>query len=266
LINLIGDAIKFTQQGEIVLTIGLDRTDSFEKGRKSGFRMLRISIRDTGIGIPDDKKDLIFDSFSQADTSTTRHYGGTGLGLAIAKAFVEKMGGRIWVESEYGKGSEFIFLLRLKQVKPVTGISIGPAALASPNDKKAVIIEELEFKGINMLIVEDNKINIMVINELLTKFGAFTDQAMNGREAVEKIKNNLYDVVLMDVHMPVMNGLEATRFVRKEISTDIPIIALTASAMQEDRKNALAAGMSDFIKKPIDIQHLKNVLRKFYSK
>lgn len=269
LINLIGNAIKFTEQGKIVVNLSLDLTDSHETCRNSGFRMLRVSVRDTGIGIPDDKKEEIFESFSQADTSTTRHYGGTGLGLAITKAFVEKMGGKIWVDSEYGKGSEFIFLLRLEQVKAVGDVSTDPANLESLNNKNMLMVDnnsEMEFKGMNVLIAEDNKINMALIRELFIKFGAITDQAANGKEAVEKLNSNLYDVILMDVHMPVMNGLEATKFIRKEISPTIPIIALTASAMQEDRKEALAAGMNDFITKPIDVKLLKNVLRKYYSK
>jgi CheY-like chemotaxis protein len=231
--------------------------------------MLRVSVRDTGIGIPDDKKEEIFESFSQADTSTTRHYGGTGLGLAITKAFVEKMGGRIWVNSECGKGSEFIFLLRLEQIDAVRDVSTVPANLESLNGSNMLIIDnnsEMEFKGMNVLIAEDNNINMALIRELFIKFGAVTDQAVNGKEAVEKLNSNLYDVILMDVHMPVMNGLEATRIIRKEISPTIPIIAITASAMQEDRKEALAAGMNDFIAKPIDVMLLKNVLRKYYSK
>lgn len=269
LINLIGNAIKFTEQGKIDVNLGLDLTDRHETYRNSGFRMLRVSIRDTGIGIPDDKKEEIFESFSQADTSTTRHYGGTGLGLAITKAFVEKMGGRIWVDSEYGKGSEFVFLLRLEQVKAVGDVSTDPANLEFLNSKKVLMVDnnpEMEFKGMNVLIAEDNKINMALIRELFIKFGAVTDQAVNGKEAIEKLKSNLYDVILMDIHMPVMNGLEATRFIRKEISPTIPIIALTASAMQVDREEAIAAGMDDFISKPIDVELLENVLRKYYSK
>lgn len=268
-INLIGNAIKFTEQGEIVVNLGLDVTDNHETSRNSGFCMLRVSVRDTGIGIQDDKKEEIFESFNQADTSTTRHYGGTGLGLAITKAFVEKMGGRIWVNSEYGKGSEFIFLLRLEQAKAVRDVSTGPANFESLDSKNILMADnnsDMEFKGMNVLIAEDNKINMALIRELLIKFGAVTDQAINGKEALEKLKSNLYDIILMDVHMPVMNGLEATRFIRKEISPTIPIIALTASAMLEDREKALCAGMNDFISKPIDVTLLKDVLRKYYSK
>jgi two-component system sensor histidine kinase/response regulator len=393
LINLISNSIKFTEEGEILTTIGLDPSDKQGDGEPGLIRTLRVSIRDTGIGIPEDKKESIFEIFTQADTSTTRKYGGTGLGLSITKAFVEKMGGEIWVESEEGKGSEFFFTLRLAQAKPIIEAEIEPITLESLKGKRVVIVddnrhageifkeycmtaemdvlfvgrsaqealsflaseerlpdlvisdtmmpemdgyefiekirqderlkhlkviagtsdavpgqsvhakikgfdaylpkpiirkelinvirtvfgdkrkeeryiitrhlaEEVFFKGLKVLVVEDNPVNMKVMETLLKKYGLMVDKAMNGKEAVDKLRaNNSYNIVFMDIQMPQMNGIEATEIIRNEISREIPIIALTAAVMKEDQERALAAGMNDFIEKPINVDRLKEILQ-----
>jgi two-component system sensor histidine kinase/response regulator len=394
LINLIGNAIKYTAQGEIFIQVGLNDNDDQEAGRPGQERTLKISIRDTGIGIPEDKRELIFETFSQADSSTTRKYGGTGLGLSIAKALIEKMGGKIWVESEEGKGSEFIFTLQLEQTEPFSKSLIGPVSFASLRDKRVAIVdnnqhaaeimrdychsvqievnfiahsapealsyltsesplpdllicdimmpgmdgyafiekiradkklksikaiaatsdavpgqsqwakvrgydgylpkpiirsdlvnviravlgdgggindqiitrhlvEELFFKGMKVLVVEDNPINMKLITHILTKYEMHIDEAKNGCEALEKIKANDYKVVFMDIQMPEMNGIEATKIIRKDIDKTLPIIALTAGVMPEDRKHAEAVGMTGFLAKPIEVEQLEVVLQTY---
>ena len=395
LINLLGNALKFTVKGEIFTTIGLDSDDALGDGKPGIIRTLRISIRDTGIGIPENKRITIFEPFSQADTSTTRKYGGTGLGLSIAKAYVEKMGGRIWVESEEGKGSEFIFTLKLVQAKPVIESGIDPISYDSLKGKRVVIVddnensarmfkeyctnakmivpfvagsgkevlsflateynlpdliisdmmmpemdgyglieeirrderlknlkiiaatseaipgqslnakikgfdgylskpiiqreminviravfgdrreaggniitrhmvEEISLKGMKVLIVEDNPVNMKLMETLLGKQGVLYDKANNGREAIEILRTEKsYSVVFMDMQMPEMNGLEATEIIRKEISKDIPIIALTAAVLKEDRDLADVSGMNGFLEKPVNVDQLKEILQKY---
>ncbi len=395
LINLIGNAIKFTEKGEIFATVGLDPSDRQGDGAPGVIRTLKVTVRDTGIGIPEDKKESIFEIFTQADTSTTRKYGGTGLGLSIAKAFVEKMEGEIWVESEEGKGSEFIFTLKLAQAKPIIEAEIEPISVESLKGKRVVIVddnhhageiskeycmtakmdvlfiahsaqealsflasertlpdlvisdimmpemdgyefiekiredeklrdlkviattsdavpgqsihakmkgfdgylakpiirrelvnviravfgdkrkeethiitrhlaEEVLFKGLRALVAEDNPVNMKLAEALLSKYGLIIDKATNGKEAVEKLRaNNSYDVILMDIQMPEMNGIEATEIIRNEINKEIPIIALTAGVLREDRDQAIAAGMNDFVEKPIKLDRLKEILRQY---
>ena len=385
LINLIGNSIKFTHEGQIVVSVSA-LGEKIEPGEEQ--QTIWISVKDSGIGIPKDKSDHIFDSFTQADSSMTRKYGGTGLGLNITKMLVEMMGGKIKVESDLGDGSDFIFTLRLNTVKtekadtderPVyegikgkkvcivednrtareilvsycekaqmevvfnseSGLEalqwlsetedlpdlilsdiLMPAmdgySLAKQirkiekyNDIKLVAInsdirnkteEELKesgfdgslpkplmkrellrfietsfseqkeevkgtsegekeqdqtLKGVKVLIVEDNIINLKLASVLLEKLNCEIDTAENGRIAVNKVKENKYDLILMDVQMPVMGGVDATKIIRRDIDKDIPIIALTAGAMKEDEDKVLEAGMNDYLTKPIDPEKLK---------
>ncbi len=395
LINLIGNAVKFTKEGQIKLEVDLDAKDRDGKGRPGLTRTLRVSIKDTGIGIPEDKKESIFEAFSQADASTTREYGGTGLGLSITRAFIEKLGGEIWVESEEGAGSEFIFTLKLEQANPVTESEIEPVTYESLTKKSVVIVDdnrnaakifkeycvstgmdihfitpsakealslltsakeppdliisdikmpemdgyefikkiredkklrdikviaatsdaspgqslhaklkgfdgylakpivknelinvmkavfgdkrkgggqiitrhlakEISQNGKKVLVVEDDPINMKLIKKLLMKYGIMIDAVKNGKEAVEKLKiNHTYNMVLMDIQMPGMNGIEATEIIRTDISQELPIIALTASVMQEDRERALSVGMNDLLPKPIDVKQLNEVIRQY---
>ena len=395
LINIIGNALKFTEEGEIFTNIMPDPDDKIGEGKPGSIRTLRISIKDTGIGIPEDKVDSIFEAFTQADSTTTRRYGGTGLGLSITKTIVEKMGGQIWVKSEVGKGSEFVFTIKLEQEKPVIESEIEPVSNKSLEGKCVVIVddnprageiykeycttakmdvilvtdsgqealsflakennlpdliisdmmmpgmdgyefiekirvddrlkhlkiiaatseaipgqsmnakikgfdgylskpfirkeminviravfgdkrapgshivtrhlaEEISFKGIKVLVVEDNPINMKLMEKLLKKYGISIDMAFNGKEAIDILrKKNFYNAIFMDIQMPVMNGLDATKIIRDEISKDIPIIALTAAVLQEDRDRSNFAGMNDFIEKPVDVDRLKEVLQKY---
>ncbi|MBN1903561.1 MAG: response regulator [Deltaproteobacteria bacterium] len=397
LINLIGNALKFTEKGEIFTTIGPAPEDTMGEGEPGVMRTIRISIRDTGIGIPENKKEAIFESFTQADVSTTRKYGGTGLGLSITKAFVEKMGGRIWVESSEGKGSEFIFTLKLEQAKPIIDKEIEPVSHDALIGKRALIVddninageifseycttarmevmlvahsgeealqylaeaytmpdiiisdmmmpemdgygfiekirhdenlknlkiiaatseaipgqsmnarikgfdgylskpilrkeminvirtvlgdkrkeksnivtrhmaEEISYKGLKVMVVEDNPINMKLMDTLLSKYGIIIDKAGNGKEAIEMLrKDNPYDIIFMDMQMPEMNGIDATIIIRSEICKDTPVIALSAAVLKEDRENATEAGMNDFLEKPVNVEKLKEVLKK-YSK
>ncbi len=397
LINLIGNALKFTVKGEIFTTIGPAPEDTMGEGEPGMMRIMKISIRDTGIGIPENKREVIFEAFTQADVSTARKYGGTGLGLSITRAFVEKMGGRIWVESSEGKGSEFIFTLKLEQAKPIIDTEIEPVSYDSLNGKKALIVddnihagaifseycstarmkvllvarsgeealqylaeatimpdiiisdmmmpemdgygfiekirsddklknlkiiaatseaipgqsmnarikgfdgylskpilrkeminvirtvlgdkrreksnivtrhmaEEISYKGLKVMVVEDNLINMKLMDTLLSKYGIIIDKAKNGKEAVEMLrKDNTYNIIFMDMQMPEMNGIDATRIIRNEICKDTPVIALSAAVLKEDRENATEAGMNDFLEKPVNVEKLKEVLAK-YSK
>jgi two-component system, sensor histidine kinase and response regulator len=387
-INLLGNAIKFTSNGSVGVRVSLLESLDDKK-------MIKFSIEDTGIGIPEDKKDSVFQSFSQADAATTRVYGGTGLGLAICKTYIEKMGGNIWIESAEGEGSSFIFKIPFiakesivhQQIQPIlpTALKDNAAliidddsqsrqlagiicsemgmkvvdsitlatwcsgktrqtfgglstdivllgmrsidrhlstvvkeikAIGTLNSAKIIVLcsearkgdaqkardrdidaylskpftkemlvdvmvtilgdaradgpittrhmaEELSCKGIRILIAEDNRVNIRLMEILLKKFGCCFDIVQDGQAACDALKKKDYDVVLMDVHMPVMNGLDATKIIRKEIDPQVPIIALTAAALQEEKANCQASGMDDIILKPVNVDELKEKLRKW---
>ncbi|MFA6216451.1 MAG: response regulator [Candidatus Omnitrophota bacterium] len=387
ILNLLGNAIKFTETGEITISVKLDESSS---PGTSDFLSIRVSVKDSGVGIPKEKQSDIFDAFTQADTSTTRKYGGTGLGLYICRNLVGLMGGKIWVESEPGKGSDFIFTLSLRKAPHMSEKEITLAPLDTLRGKKVMIIddnehsryiiasfcqeqmmqvvfratgalealnwlslqaelpdviisdirmpgmdgytfateirkndqykavkliaatsdvvpgtsrlsqecgfdayvvkpvikrdfvriiqavfgdkrqtrniitrhdaEELTLKDLRVLVAEDNIVNLKLITTILEKFGCRVGISSHGKEVIEKLSHETFDMVLMDIQMPIMGGIEATEVIRKQISKDIPIIALTAAAMKEDRDKALASGMNDFITKPININQLKDTL------
>ncbi|VAX35676.1 Sensory box histidine kinase/response regulator [hydrothermal vent metagenome] len=395
LVNLLGNAVKFTSQGEIGLIVRQEKSRNVIEEEI----LLCFIVKDSGIGIPKDKLENIFESFSQADDSTTRTFGGTGLGLSISRALVEKMEGRIWAESEKGKGSEFIFIINLKketgsskEVKEkidkqlkgkkvfivddnqisrkilnkccekmglkVYGVAdcseaalhkldklastqgiipdlilcdimmegmdgyefvarvrlneqyektkfiavtanLGADLTKNNNEKgfdhvmgKPITVEhlvsvvtksllldkktniglakikkDLSCQGVKILVVEDVAANTELIKVYFDILGCIGDFVENGQEAITKLKvKNNYDLCLMDIQMPIMDGLEATKIIRKEISKDFPIIALTASIMKEEQKDAYIAGMSDFLTKPIDILKLKEKILYFSQK
>ncbi len=385
LINLLGNAIKFTRHG----SVGIRVTVVEELDDK---KTLQFSVEDTGIGIPEDKTEVIFQSFSQADAATTREYGGTGLGLAICKKYVEKMGGAIWIESVAGQGSSFIFRITLKAKESIVHQQIQPISQAALKDKTVLILDddsdarhltyiictdmgmqvaqavsleewyrdsagrvlkgssidlaliglhgvdeqlgtiigeiraveklksakiialcsnpkkgdaqkardkdidaylpkpftkdtlvnvmttvlgdartdgpittrhmaqELSCKGIRILLAEDNPVNIKLMEIILRNLGCTFDTVTDGQKACDALKKKDYDVVLMDVHMPVMNGLDATMLIRQEINPEVPIIALTAAAMQEEKAKCFASGMDDIVLKPIKVDELKQKL------
>ncbi len=386
LLNLLSNAAKFTSEGEIRLAASLDSSDREGEGRPGLTRRLRLSVRDTGIGIPAAKRETVFSAFVQADSSTTRRFGGTGLGLAISKAFVEKMGGRIWVEPVVPHGSDFTFTLELEQSRPIERSASWAASAIDLTDKRVGIVDgnpaaaaligrhcarsgllvefvassaaeafdllegHLEASGqrpdvivtdvfspsfidrlrsdtrfhdvkviatahdlspgigtakdldgclakpilrtelaiaiahalpggakesttpnrggesdmgeIRILIVEDNVVNMKVLTRFLERIGPITfDEATNGQEAIEKMEAGAYDLVLMDIQMPVMNGIDATTIIRERITKDTPIVALTADAMAGDRERALGAGMNGFLTKPIDADQLREIIR-----
>jgi signal transduction histidine kinase/ligand-binding sensor domain-containing protein/ActR/RegA family two-component response regulator len=237
LINLINNAIKFTDHGGVVLRV---KQVASAEGQESV--RLRFSVADSGIGIAESERQTLFDPFHQVDASTTRRFGGTGLGLAIAKQLVEAMGGQIGVESEEGQGSTFWFNLQLSRQKDVEASCSQPCP-DTPAQPALV------------LVVEDNNVNQLLAKVLLEKMGHRVEVAGNGREALTALESTAFDLVLMDIQMPVMDGLEATRRIRSSESTvldpDIPIIAMTAFAMKYDREKCLAAGMSDYLTKPV---------------
>ncbi|MBN1650097.1 MAG: response regulator [Bacteroidales bacterium] len=247
LTNLIGNAIKFTLNGYVKLIVKKSDTD-LENGKMG----LYICVKDSGIGIPKEKLESIFQSFVQSDSSTTRHFGGTGLGLTISKNFVELQGGTIKVESELNKGSRFIIHYPYSSCKKEQDSS----------ESKPYEFIPLPIK---VLLVEDNKLNQFVASQFLHKWKSTVDIANNGKEAVYLLSKNKYDVILMDVQMPEMNGLEASRLIRDKNSNvlqhNIPIIALTANAFEKSRKEIADAGMNEFISKPLRPELMHGILK-----
>jgi|GEM_PF-2528848 len=248
--NLLSNAVKFTQKGEINLIISRVQGDIF-----------RFEVKDTGIGLKEEEQKKIFKAFSQADGSTTRDYGGTGLGLTISKQLVELMGGKIWVESEYGKGSNFIFELELKEVQ-ITKEAQADIQIEESNIQNRLKRNINLLKNCKILLAEDNEINQEIVSGLLENSSIELDIAKNGKEAVEKFKENRYTLILMDIQMPIMDGYEATKIIR-ELDKNIPIIAITANAMKEDIKKSEKYGMNSHINKPIEVEELYETILKY---
>ena len=255
LVNLIDNAFKFTDVGEVSVRSSLVGTTPHGV-------WLRFSVRDSGIGIPADKLGSLFDKFSQADASTTRLYGGTGLGLAIAKQLAVLMGGEIGVTSEVGKGSEFWFTVLLAKQPP----------LVQPRSKSArssahELLNLLAGRQARILVAEDNPTNQQVALSILKHLGLRADAVANGADALEALGTHTYDLVLMDVQMPVMDGIEATRRIRSAESAAgkprLPVIAMTANAMLGDRSKCLEAGMDDYLSKPVSPQMFATALDKW---
>ncbi len=255
LTNLAGNAIKFTQAGEVAIHVTVE-----EEGESAV--LLRFAVRDTGIGIPADKIGLLFSKFNQVDASITRQYGGSGLGLAISKQLAELLGGRIGVESSVGKGSEFWFTARLGRV---AGTAPAPRAPLPPSLRE--IRNRFAGRKVRILLAEDNVINQQLGVGMLKGMGLRVDVVANGVEALRALQTLPYDLVLMDVQMPELDGIEATRQIRLSPATvlnpRIPIIALTACAMQGDRDRFLAAGMNDHVAKPVSPQALVAALERW---
>ena len=247
--NLIGNAVKFTDAGRIAASMRYDESAA------DGFP-LEIRVIDTGIGIPEEQREAIFSPFQQADMANTRRFGGTGLGLAITRHLVELMGGTVEAKGRAGGGSEFIVRLGLRHAAPDNSRAAAIPPTAAPPSAPTL----------HVLIAEDNPINVEVIRSYMIKLGWTYQIAPDGTEAVEAIEATApgtYDLVLMDVHMPRMNGLDATRAIRALAhGTRLPIIAMTAGAMDGERERCLGAGMNDYLSKPLRIQELESTVRK----
>jgi len=252
LLNLVSNAIKFTAQGKV--EIGVKVLEDLDKDV-----LLEFNVRDSGIGIPSDKLENIFESFTQAKGDTTRKYGGTGLGLTIVKKIVALMNGEIKVESELDRGSNFIVRVRLPK-----GLTKGKNA-ASIDENQEIVLGRL-----NILLAEDNELNQILARRVLNNFGCDVELAENGKIALEKLRNNIYDIVLMDIMMPEMDGLEATKIIRNEFpdsKKNIPILAMTAFIFNESDDNKyLEAGMDDYILKPFNPDKLKQKIAKLVQR
>ena len=250
LLNFIGNSVKFTERGEIEVNAKLINEDNENV-------TIEFKVRDTGIGIPDEKLSAIFESFTQASNATSRKYGGTGLGLTISKQLIELQGGTIEVHSKVGKGTVFSFILKLKksssqyldkEIKPMP-------------EQQMEMAESIE--NVRILLVEDNPVNQQLARAVTSKWGCNIEIAENGKIAVEKLENKDYDVILMDLQMPEMDGYEATYKIRNVLHKyEIPIIAMTAHAIKGESEKCMNAGMNDYISKPFDPKNLKSKIIK----
>jgi PAS domain S-box-containing protein len=255
--NLVGNAIKFTERGDIVVVVRV-------ASRQAGQVDLEIEVRDSGIGIPVDEQEAIFEAFSQVDEATTRHHGGTGLGLAICAQLAGLMGGKIWVKSVLGQGSQFFCRIALRTALPETTTEPRPNSVgvdAAGADASGDFVPE-GTAPLRILIVDDNAINRKVVGAMLTKAGHRVVSAHDGLGAIASVEQEGFDVVLMDVEMPSMDGFAATRAIRAT-GNAIPIIALTAQAMKGDQELCLAAGMDAYLTKPIHRQTLLRTVARF---
>ncbi|MFC5528193.1 ATP-binding protein [Cohnella yongneupensis] len=255
LLNLANNALKFTEAGEVRIAVtAASRTDKAAS--------LLFEVSDTGIGMTEAQRSRLFQPFSQADYSTTRKFGGTGLGLAISQSLVELMGGEIEAVSESGHGSTFSFTLAFEHSTLTALDSNEAAATAERTDSEESQNNKVDaFDGFRLLLVEDNEINQIVAHEILQSSGMWVDIAENGQIALDKVRLNRYDAILMDLQMPVMDGFEATKQIRGLPGGDrIPIIAMTADAMDGVKKEVLAAGMQTYVAKPFEPSQLFRIL------
>ncbi|MGA7234419.1 MAG: ATP-binding protein [Bryobacteraceae bacterium] len=276
LVNLIGNAIKFTERGNVVGTVGVESSDASSSAAQEGGislpTVLRFTVRDTGIGIPPGKQLHVFEAFCQADSSSTRRFGGTGLGLSISKRLVEMMGGSIRLESQVGRGSTFSFTVPVLSAaapacEPAAGPVAGSHALTSGESdahrQGDVRSADPSNAGLRILLVDDHAVNCVLACGLLTKLGHHVRVAGNGREAIVAIASYSFDLVLMDVQMPEMDGFEATAEIRRREAITgghVPIVAMTAHAMRGDREKCIASGMDDYVSKPIRIRELQGAM------
>jgi len=249
--NLLGNAVKFTSNGVIKINIVLEEMIPVHQFK------LKLSVTDTGIGIPKPKQEMLFKSFSQVDSSNTRKFGGTGLGLVISKNLVEMMGGSIWVESEPDKGSRFTFTCVFNEGK------------YENNETKIVeenVVERQNSHEKEILLVEDDPISKIVIEQLIMRKGYNLSSVSNGIEAVEAVRGQFFDLIFMDVQMPEMDGYSATKHIRNlKLKKQPIIVATTAFALKGDREKCLDAGMDDYISKPIDVDIFSDILDKYLS-
>jgi PAS domain S-box-containing protein len=251
LVNLINNAIKFTPQGGVNLSVKISK-----QGEKY---LATYCVKDTGIGIPHNKRMNLFESFSQADTSINRRFGGTGLGLAISKHIVNIQGGRIWFESEVDQGSTFCF-----------EIPFEPGNVSDlVTEKKEKKSDETSLDGLRVLLAEDNEINKLYTTKVLSGLNCKVETVENGKDCVDLLEKNNFDLVLMDLQMPIMDGFEATKIIREKLPNpkkEITIIALTANAIKGDNEKCLAAGMNDYLSKPFTPENLKKKILRWVKR
>ncbi|MEX1223952.1 MAG: ATP-binding protein, partial [Pirellulales bacterium] len=275
--NLTGNAIKFTDQGNVTLRVSMQEGCDENDARHH----LHLAVSDTGVGIPPEKQALIFDVFSQADNSTTRRFGGTGLGLSISSRLATLMGGRMWVESEVGRGSTFHFTADFHRIGARAGESLAPQGIvleertarrasdhtpdsAAPQEQKVNRSQDPPLpSSLNLLLVEDNRINQRVARRMLHIFGHQVSVVESGKQALEALGRTTFDAVLMDVQMPEMDGFEATAAIRaleRGTHRHLHVIGMTAHALKGDRERCLDAGMDDYISKPMTSSEFMSVL------
>jgi len=252
--NLTSNALKFTEQGFVKMTVEAI-------GEEEGKHKFRVNVEDTGIGIPEDKIDYIFSKFSQAEETTTRRFGGTGLGLAICSQLTQMMGGEIGVESVSGEGSTFWFTMFLP-------LSTEGETRQSFHDTSSPDLESITFNNAHILLAEDNPTNQMVATAMLEEYGCRVTPAGNGKEALELVLQQQFDLIFMDCRMPEMDGYEASSAIRKQEQENrdaqqVVIVALTANAMRGDREKCLAVGMNDYVSKPVLKEDLGAMLLKW---
>jgi len=252
LLNLANNAVKFTEEGEI--KIGVCLISKSQRHTK-----LEISISDTGIGMNEEQQTRLFKTYSQADSSTSRKYGGTGLGLTICKKLCELMGGEIWMESAAGEGSQFIFTVVFECIDHKWNETCR-------NDSVENNVDSSPLKGKKILLVDDNEVNLMVAKTMLINAGIEVVTAVNGKQAVERAQLESFDAILMDIQMPVMDGFQATKFMRNKMKlTNVPIIAVSANVMPKDVQKSIDAGMNAHVAKPLRIDLLLSTLMKYIS-
>jgi two-component system, sensor histidine kinase len=244
LLNLTNNAIKFTDEGNIKVECNL--VQNLNKKQR-----IRFSVSDTGIGISKENLELIFESFTQEDNSISRKFGGTGLGLAITKKLVNVHGGNISVKSNKGQGSTFEFEIEIEE-------GVEQSNDLTTNTQNNILI----LKGVKILLVEDNEMNQLLAKTIIQDWGSYVEVANNGIEAINKLKGQQYDLILMDLQMPQMGGFEATKIIRDELEIETPIIALTANALKDDEMKCLEAGMNDYISKPFKEEDLYRKIKK----
>jgi CheY-like chemotaxis protein len=248
LTNLIENALKFTNEGSVDFGYKLHKNEDPP--------YIEFFVRDTGIGIPKAMHTTIFERFRQVDDTATRKYGGTGLGLTIARNLSRLLGGEIWLESEEGKGTTFFVRLPLPSTKPT---------IIRPTAPKKVAPVQQRWEGKKILVVEDEESNFMLMERFLKSTGTTITWARNGVEAIDLVKTNHYDLVLMDVRMPIIDGYETTQVIRKT-HKDLVIIAQTAFALKGEREKSLEAGCNNYIAKPINVSELFTIMAQYLNK
>lgn len=256
MLSLLDNAMRFTEKGHVVFSVSVEEL-SLEDKSEELFKV-HIKIEDTGCGIEEANLARIFDSFYQSDTSYTRKHEGAGIGLTIVKHLAQLMDGEVVVDSKLGVGTSF----NVSIVLPKSDKQIKTSQSSIKSRKPLNVLES----PLNVLLAEDNSVNALMMGEALTKRGVFIDIAENGKRAVEKVRDHKYDAILMDVMMPEMGGLEATRIIRNEISIDLPIIGVSAASLPEDIQKGIDSGMDEYMTKPVDFDQLVTLLRKHIPK